>query len=75
MDLLTLANLTPLAQRQSAIVAPWTQEADLANKITELRDAGEVVIQALGGDDVETAEYLCDRELVKQDNSWVVKKK
>jgi ATP phosphoribosyltransferase regulatory subunit len=50
-------------------------DADLASKIAELRDAGEVVIQALGGDDVETAEYLCDRELVKQDSSWVVKKK
>jgi ATP phosphoribosyltransferase regulatory subunit len=75
MDLLTLANLTPLAQRRPAIVAPWTLESDLASKTTELRAAGEVVIQALGGDEVETAEYLCDRELVKQDNSWVVKKK
>jgi ATP phosphoribosyltransferase regulatory subunit len=75
MDLLTLANLAPVAQRKPAIVAPWTLDADLASKIAELRDAGEVVIQALGGDDVETAEYLCDRELVKQDSSWVVKKK
>ena len=75
MDLLTLANLAPLAQRKPAIVAPWTLEAGLASKIAELRVAGEVVIQALGGDDVETAEYLCDRELVKQDSSWVVKKK
>ncbi|MFM1759112.1 MAG: hypothetical protein RLY75_382, partial [Pseudomonadota bacterium] len=65
----------PLAQRKPAIVAPWTLDADLASKIAQLRDAGEVVIQALGGDDVETAEYLCDRELVKQDSSWVVKKK
>jgi ATP phosphoribosyltransferase regulatory subunit len=75
MDLLTLANLAPLAQRKPAIVAPWTLEAGLASKIAELRVAGEVVIQALGGDDVETAEYLCDRELVKQDSAWVVKKK
>ncbi|WP_046331202.1 ATP phosphoribosyltransferase regulatory subunit [Polynucleobacter duraquae] len=75
MDLLTLANLAPLAQRKPAIVAPWTLEAGLASKIAELRVAGEVVIQALGGDDVETAEYLCDRELVRQDSAWVVKKK
>ena len=75
MDLLTLANLAPVAQRKPAIVAPWTLEAGLASKIAELRVAGEVVIQALGGDDVETAEYLCDRELVKQDSAWVVKKK
>jgi ATP phosphoribosyltransferase regulatory subunit len=75
MDLLTLANLAPLAQRKPAIVAPWTLEADLSNKIAELRNAGEVVIQALSGDGVETAEYFCDRELIKQGSSWLVKKK
>jgi ATP phosphoribosyltransferase regulatory subunit len=75
MDLLTLANLAPLAQRKPAIVAPWTLDADLTSKITELRDAGEVVIQTPSADAVETAEYLCDRELVKQGSSWVVKKK
>jgi ATP phosphoribosyltransferase regulatory subunit len=75
MDLLTLANLAPLAQRKSAIVAPWIDDAVLGSKIAELRHAGEVVIQAMTGDAVETAEYLCDRELVKQGSSWEVKKK
>ena len=74
MDLLTLATLAPVVQRKPAIVAPWTLDTDLAAKIAELRDAGEVVIQAPSGDAVETAEYLCDRELVKQGSSWVVKK-
>ena len=75
MDLLTLANLSPLAQRKSAIVAPWIEDVSLSNKIAELRQAGEVVIQAMAGDAVETAEYLCERELVKQGSSWEVKKK
>ncbi|WP_114653195.1 ATP phosphoribosyltransferase regulatory subunit [Polynucleobacter necessarius] len=75
MDLLTLANLAPAAQRKSAIVAPWIIDASLASKIAELRQAGEVVIQAMNGDAVEIAEYLCDRELVKQGSSWEVKKK
>lgn len=75
MDLLTLANLAPVAQRRSAIVAPWTVDVTLASKIAELRAAGEVVIQAMSGDAVETAEYICDRELVKQGSSWEVKKK
>jgi len=75
MDLLTLANLAPVAQRKSAIVAPWAFDADLAIKIAELRNAGEVVIQAISGDAVETAEYFCDRELVVQGGSWEVKKK
>jgi ATP phosphoribosyltransferase regulatory subunit len=75
MDLLTLANLAPVAQRKSAIVAPWIEDASLASKLAELRSAGEVVIQAMSGDAVETAEYICDRELVKQGSSWEVKKK
>jgi ATP phosphoribosyltransferase regulatory subunit len=75
MDLLTLANLSPLGQRKSAIIAPWIADVVLANQIAELRHAGEVVIQAMAGDAVETSEYLCDRELVKQGSSWEVKKK
>ncbi len=75
MDLLTLANLAPVAKRRSAIVAPWIDDAFLTNKIAELRHAGEVVIQAMTGDAVETAEYLCDHELVKQGSSWEIKKK
>ena len=75
MDLLTLANLAPVAQRKSAIVAPWAFDADLAIKIAELRNAGEVVIQAMSGDAVEAAEYFCDRELVVQGGSWEVNKK
>ena len=75
MDLLTLANLAPAAQRKPAIVAPWVVDASLASKIAELRNAGEVVIQAMDGDAVETAEYICDRELVKQGSSWELKKK
>jgi ATP phosphoribosyltransferase regulatory subunit len=50
-------------------------DASLVSKITELRNAGEVVIQAMDGDAVETAEYICDRELVKQGSSWELKKK
>ena len=75
LDLLTLANLAPTAQRKSAIVAPWIDDALLSSQITKLRQAGEVVIQAMNGDAVETAEYLCDRELVKQGSAWEVQKK
>lgn len=75
LDLLTLANLAPSAPRKPAIVAPWIEDADLAKTINQLREAGEVVIQVISGDTVETAEYTCDRELVKQGNSWVLKQK
>jgi ATP phosphoribosyltransferase regulatory subunit len=75
LDLLTLANLSPLGQRKPAIIAPWIDDAVLTSKIAELRSAGEVVIQAMSGDAVETAEYSCDREFVKQGASWELKKK
>ena len=76
LDLLTLANLSPLGVRKMAIAAPWLDDAALNTVIAQLRSRGETVIQVLAGSQVESAEYICDRELVKQGNTWeVVKKK
>ncbi len=75
LDLLTLANLAPSAPRKSAIVAPWSSDPALSAKIAELRNAGEVVVEVMPGEEVESAEYMCDRELLKQANSWNVVKK
>ncbi|MBU3622326.1 ATP phosphoribosyltransferase regulatory subunit [Polynucleobacter sp. AP-Latsch-80-C2] len=76
LDLLTLANLSPLNVRKLAIAAPWIDDAALNAVIAQLRSKGEVVIQVLAGGIVEAAEYECDRELVKQGSSWeVIKKK
>ncbi len=75
LDLLTLANLSSLNVRRTAIIAPWIEDAALDQEIEKLRDSGEVVIQVLAGMKLEAAEYDCDRELVKQGNSWEIKKK
>ncbi len=75
LDLLTLANLSPLNSRKLAIQAPWIVDTDLEVAIASLRGAGEVVIQVPVGTAIEAAEYECDRELVKQGNAWEVKKK
>jgi len=75
LDLLTLANLSPLKVRKMAIAAPWLEDAALGKAIAALRDSGEVVIQVMAGEKFEAAEYECDRELVKQGSSWEVKKK
>jgi len=75
LDLLTLASLSPLKVRKLAIVAPWLEDASLSKTIAALRESGEVVIQVMAGEKVEAAEYECDRELIKQGNSWEVKKK
>ncbi len=37
-----------------------------------LRDAGEVVIQALPGHDHVLDEFACDRALVERDGAWVI---
>ena len=75
LDLLTLASLSPLSIRKLAIIAPWIEDAELSKAISTLRGQGEVVIQVPVGTALEAAEYECDRELVKQGNSWEVKKK
>jgi ATP phosphoribosyltransferase regulatory subunit len=75
LDLLTLANLSPLNVRKLAILAPWIEDVALNQTISALRSKGEVVIQIPAGTTVEAAEYECDRELVKQGSSWEVKKK
>lgn len=75
LDLLTLSNLSPLKVRKLAIAAPWLEDDALNKAIAVLRNSGEVVIQVMAGEKVEAAEYECDRELVKQGNSWEVKKK
>jgi ATP phosphoribosyltransferase regulatory subunit len=75
LDLLTLANLSSLDVRRMAIAAPWLDDDALNAAIAQLRNRGEVVIQVLAGGEVESAEYVCDRELVKQGNSWEVKQK
>jgi ATP phosphoribosyltransferase regulatory subunit len=75
LDLLTLANLSPLSTRKFAILAPWIEDAELSAIIETLRSKGEVVIQIPAGTSLEAAEYECDRELVKQGNSWEVNKK
>ncbi|MFM2034187.1 MAG: hypothetical protein RJA32_822, partial [Pseudomonadota bacterium] len=66
LDLLTLANLSPLNPRKLAIQAPWIVDAGLDKAIATLRGNGEVVIQVPAGTVIEAAEYDCDRELVKQ---------
>ena len=75
LDLLTLASLSPLAVRKLAIAAPWINDAQLNSAIDALRSQGEAVVQVMPGETIDAAEYECDRELVKQGNSWEVKKK
>jgi len=75
LDLLTLANLSPLSAKKCAIAAPWSNDSSLLEAVDALRAKGEIVIQLMGQEFADFAEYECDRELVKQTNSWEVVKR
>ena len=75
LDLLTLASLSPNPKPKNAILAPWDNDVQLKQSIDALRQAGEVVIQQNAGESMQSAEYICDRELVKQGGKWTVNQK
>ncbi|TAL54771.1 ATP phosphoribosyltransferase regulatory subunit [Pandoraea sp.] len=72
MDLREVASVSPVAARSSAILAPWSQSSGLREAIAALRQAGEVVIQALPGHETDLEEFACDRTLVERDGAWRV---
>ncbi len=74
MDLRELARLLPVAERKRSIRAPWGRDAALRDKIAELRQAGEVVIQILPGHETDQQEFDCDRELILEKGNWTLKK-
>jgi ATP phosphoribosyltransferase regulatory subunit len=72
LDLRELARILPAQARSSAILAPWRHHEALRASVAALRDAGEIVIQALPGHDHDLDEFACDRVLVERDGAWVV---
>jgi len=75
-DLSTLMNLSvslPAPGDMKSIMAPAGDNADLRVAIRRLRSEGERVIHTLPGQGGKPRDYGCDRELVRQDNSWTVK--
>lgn len=72
LDLRELARISPVEARGNAILAPWKQDDALRAAVAALRDAGEVVIQALPGHDHVLDEFACDRSLVERNDAWVV---
>lgn len=58
---------------RSAIYAPAGNDMALLNKINELRQSGERVVQALPGQVGDVAAMNCERELVLNNSNWVIK--
>ncbi len=73
LDLRELARLMPAAERKNAILAPWGADAGLREKIAELRAQGEIVIQNLPGHKNELDEFDCNRAVVFENGSWIIK--
>ncbi|KAF1044576.1 MAG: ATP phosphoribosyltransferase regulatory subunit [Herbaspirillum frisingense] len=73
MDLRELARLMPGAERKRAIRAPWGTDAGLREKIAQLRQAGEIVIQSLPGHENDQDEFDCDRAVEFSNGNWIIK--
>ncbi|WP_321814503.1 MULTISPECIES: ATP phosphoribosyltransferase regulatory subunit [unclassified Paraburkholderia] len=72
LDLREVARISPVEARSTAVLAPWRHDEALRAAVAALRDAGEVVIQALPGHEHDMDEFACDRVLVERNGVWVV---
>lgn len=74
LELRELAGLVPDAPPGNAVRAPWSDRPDLADAVSRLRAAGQIVVQVLPGHEHEQQEFACDRELVEQGaGRWTVR--
>lgn len=73
MDLRELARLMPGAERKRAIRAPWGNEPGLREKIAQLRQSGEIVIQSFPGHENDQDEFDCDRAMEFSNGNWIIK--
>ena len=60
------------AETPRAILAPAGQEAGLRTLVRQLREAGEVVVQALPGEAEQAGDFVFDREIVRVNGNWSV---
>ncbi len=72
MDLRQLHGLLTKQALQTAIHAPYRQDAALDEAIATLRGQGEIVVVDLLGKAEYHSEMNCDRELVLRDGKWIV---
>jgi len=72
LDLREWVRLAPEAPLAKAILAPYSDDAKLRERIDALRAAGEVVIVELPGHEQTRAELGCDRQLVLKNGNWEI---
>lgn len=57
---------------QHAILAPAGDDPELRELVRQLRQAGEVVVQALPGEHEQTGDFVFDREVRQRNGNWSV---
>ena len=72
MDLRGLVKALPCYTLKKCIVAPYGNDHALINRIEELRQSGEKVVQELPGQEAYVDELNFDRRLKKLDGLWQV---
>jgi ATP phosphoribosyltransferase regulatory subunit len=73
LELRELAGLQPAPALPGAVLAPWSDDPQLAQAVAQLRAAGQIVVRALPGHEPEQQEFACNRELVQHDGAWTVR--
>uniref|UniRef100_UPI0038B31050 ATP phosphoribosyltransferase regulatory subunit n=1 Tax=Nitrogeniibacter aestuarii TaxID=2815343 RepID=UPI0038B31050 len=72
LDLRELVRGLPDMEQPGAILAPKLTEEALVAQVAQLRQQGEIVMEALPGHDGSWREAGCDRQLVKEGDRWTV---
>jgi ATP phosphoribosyltransferase regulatory subunit len=73
LDLKALAERAAASPAPRAIRAPWSEDAALRAAVRRLREAGETVIAVLPGHEPEAETFVCDRELARVADQWVLR--
>jgi ATP phosphoribosyltransferase regulatory subunit len=77
LDVKELVQVMPKPPLRGAIRAPWADSngdsGALRSAIAQLRGRGETVVCVMPGHESEADEFLCDRELARAGDDWVVK--
>jgi ATP phosphoribosyltransferase regulatory subunit len=72
LDLRKIARDLWHVPKPKAIYAPNDQSAELQKMVTELREAGEIVVQLFSQEKPPHDAFLFDRHIVQVDRQWVV---
>lgn len=70
MDLREIASILPPPVQRNGILAPYSKDPLLQEKIAELRGAGNRVVVDLPGHEANRDELLCSRMLAFSDGRW-----